>query len=110
MEKIYRIQPAPVVDAIGEDGSPRHRVPWPVCAREDGSVNNYGREHPELPVQVIGFQDRLDVHHVDVFWDEAKARPQEMVGKYLVTVDGAGTLAVDLTAVSDIAIIGGEQK
>lgn len=109
MGKIIRIQPAAVIDNITADGGALRALPHPVCVREDGSVENYGREHPKLPAHVIGFQNDLAVQRVDVLWDNAKDELPEMVGKYLVTVDGEGVLAVHMTAISDIAIIGDDK-
>ena len=106
MDKLINIQRAPEVDGISEDGNPRYQRPWPVSVRQDGSVENFGHEHPLLPVQVIGFQDSLRVQHVDVPWADALNRLDEMVGKYLVTVDGDGALRVYQTAVTGIAVLG----
>lgn len=110
MGKLINIQRAPEVDGISDDGNPRYRKPWPVSVRQDGSVENFGRNHPLLPVQVVGFQDNVHVQHVDVFWPDAVNRLPEMVGKYLVTVDGDENMGVYQTTVVSIDIIGGDEK
>jgi hypothetical protein len=100
MEKmIFRVQPSEYVDQI-VDGHEMTKMPYPFYVDESGEV-----QHQDLwqgdPSRVIGFQDDLARHEIDLWWSDAVKDPALMIGRYLVTVDSKGNMGVHQTAISD---------
>lgn len=101
----YKIQTAPVIDAISDDGHVGHRLPYPFYVLPDGSVD--GQDFWQGKVtRVAGFQRDLARQQVDLTWDDALADVQKAVGMYLVTFDSAGWLGVHDTAVQSVEVLG----
>jgi hypothetical protein len=102
MPRYLHIQEAPITDNITADGFVGSRLPWAVTAGEDGTITT-----PSSLLgmaRVAGFQRDLAVNRVNVWWDEAFADPQKVVGMYLVHHKTDGGLAVSLSAVDSVEV------
>lgn len=84
--KLIKLQPAPVVDRVLDDGTELTRLPYPYFVAEDGSVDgqDFWRGEPDA---VVGFQDDVDVQRLDLSWADAWQDPQRAVGKFPVLVE-----------------------
>jgi hypothetical protein len=94
---VTRIQMAPVIDHISDDfehvGS---RLPYPFYVDEKGYVQLQDFWQGAV-YRIIGFQNRVDVQTIDLWWNSV-TDPEQIVGKYLVVSDKAGTWATYPTA------------
>jgi hypothetical protein len=93
---LFMIQTAHFIDGLTPDGQAMGKLPHPVFATADGKVK--GREDA---VQVIGFQSKLEVQNIDLWWRKAVQNPEKAVGMYLVTANKQGTWESHLTEVTD---------
>lgn len=92
-----RIQPAPRIDNISDDGHAFTQLPYPYLVNEAGEVQ--AQEFWQGTVsRVIGFQKDLAKQTIDLWWRDAFQNPESIVGMYLVTSDNRGNWAVHDTA------------
>ncbi len=98
--KIITVQPSPVVDHITPDGTELTRLPYPYHVAEDGSVQRQDFWRGE-PSAIVGFQRRVDVQSVDLYWEDAWKDPQKAVGMYPVLAE-RGTFATLQIAVESM--------
>jgi hypothetical protein len=100
--RIITLQPSSVVDQITEDGTELTRLPYPYHVTEDGDVmgQDFWRGEPE---GVIGFQRDAAVQKVDLWWDDAVADPQQVVGLYPVLREH-GNLSTLLIAIESVTV------
>lgn len=104
-----KIQEAPAIDNITTDGHVGSQLPWPVVADRDDA-------HVVVPSsmlamkRVIGFQRDLAVMQVDVWWKDAVADPQQVVGMYVVSEHIDGHYRVNVTAVDSAEIVESEHE
>lgn len=104
MKLIYRIQNAPIIDSISDDGHVGVRTPYPFYVKPDGRImhQDFWRGTATL---VIGFQRDLANQTIDLWWREAVEHPELALNMYMVTKDdgeGFGDWAVHSTAVTSI--------
>ncbi len=103
MAKIYKIQPSAYIDQITADGHELHKLPYPFYADEKGAVGQQDFWRGD-PARVVGFQEDLARHQVDLWWHDAVKDPQQAVGMYLVTADSKGNLGVHQTAMDSVVV------
>lgn len=105
MSRVLTVQPSSYTDnlwgtADGEvvEGT---RLPYPLHVTQDGSVlrQDFWRGDP---ARVVGFAARVDVHAIDLRWEEAWAEPSRAVGMYVVVMDAKGGWATWQTAVASV--------
>lgn len=101
--KVVTLQPSPITDQILEDGTELTQLPYPLHVEEDGSIQRQDFWAGK-PLRVIGFANDLARHSIDLWWDDAVKNPQQVVGKYIVTVDKDGTWSSWSSAVSDVEV------
>ena len=101
--RIITLQPSARVDHITADGQELTQLPYPFHVRPDGEVGRQDFWHGE-PLRVLGFQDRVDVQRIDLWWRDAAADPQRAVGKYIVTQDADGSMATHQLAVQSVEV------
>lgn len=101
--RIITLQPSAVTDHITEDGTELQKLPYPFHVDEDGNVERQDFWRGD-PAAVLGFQDRVDVQQVDLWWREVVADPQRAVGKYMVTVDSDGDIATRTIAIESVHV------
>jgi hypothetical protein len=95
---MFKIQPAPRIDMITDDGHVGTQLPYPIHADNKGGVE-FPEIHAGHVVRIIGFQKDLAVKQIDLSWSEAQKHPDQVVGMYLVSSDSEGTWGVHDTAV-----------
>lgn len=103
MHKYLHIQEAPITDNITDDGHVGAKLPWPVTADKDGTIvvpsSMLGMR------RAVGFARDLAVHQVDVYWADAFADPQKVVGMYLVSLSTNNVMGVSLSAVDSAEML-----
>lgn len=108
-QPVVSIQPSSYVDNlwIDEASGEAHegtKLPYPFHARlSDGRITRQDFWNG-TPWRVIGFCNTPDPGRVDLYWDEIGADPQAAVGKYIVTQDRDGGMAVHQTAVASMTV------
>jgi hypothetical protein len=95
---VFKIQPAPRIDMITDDGHVGTQLPYPIHADNKGGVV-FLEIHGGQVVRIIGFQKDLAIHRIDLSWGDAQKNPDRVVGMYLVSSDGNGDWGVHDTAV-----------
>jgi hypothetical protein len=102
--RIITLQPSARTDQITDDGTELQQLPYPFHVDEDGNVlrQDFWRGDPAT---VLGFQNRVDVQQVDLWWREVVADPQRAVGKYMVTVDRDGAFSTRTIAIESVTVI-----
>lgn len=101
--RIITLQPSAITDQITDDGTELQQLPYPFHVDENGNVlrQDFWRGDPAA---VIGFQDRVDVQRVNLWWKQVVADPQRAVGKYAVTVDSDGGMATRVVAIASVTV------
>jgi hypothetical protein len=95
---VTRIQMAPVIDSISDDGEHvGSRLPYPYYVDDEGFVQMQDFWNGEV-FKVVGFQNHPAVQTIDLWWYKVQ-EPAEIIGKYLVTMDKGGTWSTWPTAV-----------
>jgi hypothetical protein len=84
--KIITVQPSAVTDHITGDGHELQQLPYPFHIREDGQLD--GSFWATQADAAVGFQAKLGVPTIDLWWRDAVAEPERAVGMYLVTRKG----------------------
>lgn len=102
MGTLITLQPAPVVDCITPDGRELTRLPYPFHVHEDGTVARQDFWRGD-PAAVVGFQNRADVQHVDLWWADVVTDPRRAVGKYMVS-SGPNGLVTHLVAIESVRV------
>lgn len=100
---IYSIQPSAFTDQMTDDGTELTKLPYPFHVNDDGTIGRQDFWQGD-PAAVIGFQAKLDVQHVDLFWSDFLTDPQRAVGMYLVTRDRAGTWSTHENAIQSVTM------
>jgi hypothetical protein len=104
-KKVIKLQPAPRVDHITDDGRELTQLPYPFYVAEDGKVDRQDFWRGD-PYAVIGFQEDLARQQIDLWWDDVVKDPQSAVGKYVVTRDSRGGMGVHVIAIDSVEVIG----
>lgn len=102
--KLIRLQPAPHVDHITDDGHELTQLPYPFFVHEDGTIEGIYADTGSKAV--IGFQSDLAVQKVNMWWGEVVKDPQLAVGKYVVTAEKNGGMAVHEIAITSVEVLG----
>jgi hypothetical protein len=68
-------------------------LPYPFHVNEEGLISQQDLWKGSV-YRVIGFQDVLERHRIDLHWSDAWAEPEKTIGKYVVTSDEHGKWAV----------------
>lgn len=101
--KTFTVQPSAFVDGLTPDGQEMTRLPDPFHVDEAGFVGRQdfwkGRVY-----EVIGFARFLNVHEINLKWEEAVRDPARAVGMYVVTSDQDGEWVTQPTAVSEMRV------
>jgi hypothetical protein len=97
--KNIRLEFAPIIDNILDDGTSLTRLPYPFYVDENGFIESQSLWHGN-PFKVIGFQKDLYIKAIDFWWREIFPIPERAVGMYLVTTDKAGAWSVHSTAIA----------
>lgn len=100
---IITLQPAPRTDHITADGTELTQLPYPFHVAADGTVQRQDFWHGN-PKSVVGFAHDPSVQRVDLWWDDAVKDPQQAVGKYVVTRDDKGGMAVHVIAIESVTV------
>lgn len=87
-KQVITLQPASFVDQV-IDGREFYKKPYPLSIDADGYVQ-FQDFWQGTYFRVIGFQCDPDVYSIDLFWEDAFADPESIVGLYLVTSDDDG--------------------
>lgn len=108
MTRIITIQPEAVTDNVWATDDGRivegKRLPYPFHVRaEDGRVERQDFWQGD-PYSVIGFQNRVDVQHVDLWWAEAAADPNKIVGKFPVMTERDGGPYTYTVAIESVSV------
>jgi hypothetical protein len=101
---MFKIQTAPRIDGLTEDGQEMTQLPYPFFVDNKGSVEFQDTWQGRV-TRVAGFQRDLAVQQIDLRWADAQKDPQKAVGMYLVTSDSKGDLAVHDTAVDTLEMV-----
>lgn len=101
MSRLVTIQRSPYADNLAEDGDEMTRRPYPFHIKEDGSIADQDFWKGTVS-HLIGFQKKLDVQKIDLFWTEFLADPQQAVGMYAVISDDRGTWSVYENAIESV--------
>lgn len=101
----FKIQNAPRIDHITDDGTAMTQLPYPIHADDTGQVQ-VPEIHAGTLVRVIGFQEDLARHEIDLWWADAQKDPTQAVGMYVVTTDDKGGMGVHMTAVDTFEKVG----
>ena len=98
---VLTLQPAEVTDQLADDGTELTRLPYPFHVDSNGDVlrQDFWKGNP---TRVIGFAARLDVHAIDLPWQDALGAPQRAVGMYAVTSDSKGGWATHTVAIETV--------
>lgn len=81
---VITIQPANSADGTYDVHEP---LPYPYHV--DAATGDVGRQDfwKGVPFRVLGFQKDVDVQQVDLWWEEAAADPDQIVGMFAVMLD-----------------------
>jgi hypothetical protein len=101
--KIITLQPSPRTDHITEDGTELTQLPYPFHVTETGDVLRQDFWQGD-PAVVIGFQDRVDVQQVDLWWQDVVDDPQRAIGKYAITMDTVGNYSTRVIAIASVDV------
>lgn len=110
-QPIVSIQPSSFVDNLWVDDATGEshegtRLPYPFHARlSDGRVTRQDFWNG-TPWRIVGFCNTPDPGRVDLYWHQIGEDPQAAVGKYVVTQDRNGSMAVHQTAVQSMVVTG----
>jgi len=97
-KQVTRIQMAPVIDHISDDGEVvGSRLPYPFYVDAEGFIQQQDFWQGNV-FKVIGFQNHPTVQKLDLWWYKV-TDPSEIVGKYIVTSDKTGAWSTWPTAV-----------
>lgn len=106
---IVSIQPSSFVDNlwIDDETGEAHegtKLPYPFHARRsDGRITRQDFWRG-TPWRIVGFCNTPDPGRIDVWWAEVADNPDAAIGKYVVTQDRGGGMAVHQTAVQSAVL------
>lgn len=103
--RVLTVQPSSFVDNLWgmEDGTVVEgtRLPYPLHVLEDGLVLRQDFWKGD-PWRVAGFARRVDVHRLDLTWEQAWAEPELAIGMYMVTSNKRGGMGTWQLAIQSI--------
>lgn len=100
--KIIKLQPSAYTDQI-VGGQELSKLPYPFYVTESGAVQGADVFAGTVSF-VIGFQNDLHRHEIDIWWKEVVKDPQLAVGRYLVTTNKDGDFGVHQTAIATVEV------
>lgn len=103
--KVFKLQPAPVIDNITDDGHAFTQLPYPFYVEESGKVRRQDFWRGQVAL-VVGFQKDLARQRIDLWWEDAVKDLVQAVGMYLVTASSTGGYGVHPTAMSTVELLG----
>lgn len=108
MTRVIHIQPSGYTDNMWqtEEGEVHEgvKLPYPFDVVDtDGRILNQNLWNGK-PYRVVGFANTPQPGKLDVYWVEVAREPELAMGKYVVTQDKGGGMAVHTTAIQEVKV------